>query len=106
MRRLKQSATARSRDQGRARNLLPGCSWVKRSSAGKPGCYISAWGAFPALLLLMRWIMSGHGVVIVAAKRTPIGAFQGVLTPMTACLLYTSDAADDLTRVDLGGRRI
>jgi acetyl-CoA C-acetyltransferase len=32
----------------------------------------------------MRWIMSGHGVVIVAAKRTPIGAFQGALTPMTA----------------------
>jgi acetyl-CoA C-acetyltransferase len=28
--------------------------------------------------------MSGHGVVIVAAKRTPIGAFQGALTPMTA----------------------
>src|SRR5665811_570747 len=25
---------------------------------------------------------------------------------MTPCLLYTSDAADDLTRVDLGGRRI
>ena len=24
----------------------------------------------------------------------------------TYCLLYTSDAADDLTRVDLGGRRI
>src|SRR5665811_2621981 len=24
----------------------------------------------------------------------------------TTCLLYTSDAADDLTRVDLGGRRI
>jgi hypothetical protein len=23
-----------------------------------------------------------------------------------ACLLYPSDAADDLTRVDLGGRRI
>jgi acetyl-CoA C-acetyltransferase len=28
--------------------------------------------------------MSEHGVVIVAAKRTPIGAFQGVLTPMSA----------------------
>src|SRR5665811_2437338 len=26
--------------------------------------------------------------------------------PRRACLLYTSDAADDLTRVDLGGRRI
>src|SRR5665811_2102858 len=25
---------------------------------------------------------------------------------MDLCLLYTSDAADDLTRVDLGGRRI
>src|SRR5665254_5721 len=25
---------------------------------------------------------------------------------VNACLLYTSDAADDLTRVDLGGRRI
>src|SRR5665811_1473795 len=29
-------------------------------------------------------------------------AFQ----PYHPCLLYTSDAADDLTRVDLGGRRI
>jgi acetyl-CoA C-acetyltransferase len=28
--------------------------------------------------------MSEHGVVIVAAQRTPIGAFQGVLTPLTA----------------------
>ena len=28
-------------------------------------------------------------------------------TPRTqTCLLYTSDAADDLTRLDLGGRRI
>ena len=26
--------------------------------------------------------------------------------PVWPCLLYTSDAADDLTRVDLGGRRI
>ena len=26
--------------------------------------------------------------------------------PFWVCLLYTSDAADDLTRVDLGGRRI
>src|SRR5665811_2274518 len=31
----------------------------------------------------------------------------GALDPLTKdCLLYTSDAADDLTRVDLGGRRI
>src|SRR5665811_2242861 len=31
---------------------------------------------------------------------------SGVTVPEAwACLLYTSDAADDLTRVDLGGRR-
>src|SRR5665811_33701 len=29
-----------------------------------------------------------------------------VLDGAVVCLLYTSDAADDLTRVDLGGRRI
>ena len=27
-------------------------------------------------------------------------------SPPTSCLLYTSDAADDLLCVDLGGRRI
>src|SRR5665811_199354 len=30
----------------------------------------------------------------------------GILELDGSCLLYTSDAADDLTRVDLGGRRI
>src|SRR5665254_19508 len=28
-----------------------------------------------------------------------------LLSPCDSCLLYTSDAADDLTRVDIGGRR-
>src|SRR5665811_1439745 len=31
---------------------------------------------------------------------------DGLMLARHACLLYTSDAADDLTRVDLGGRRI
>src|SRR5665811_1146621 len=31
-------------------------------------------------------------------------ARPALLTNSMACLLYTSDAADDLTRVDLGGR--
>ena len=35
-------------------------------------------------------------------KRGPIES----CTEIQVCLLYTSDAADDLTRVDLGGRRI
>src|SRR5450756_2704784 len=34
-----------------------------------------------------------------------IPAFTAVRAPVT-CLLYTSDAADDLLCVDLGGRRI
>src|SRR5665811_496792 len=40
---------------------------------------------------------------------TGLVIFQDVSGPQTvavkACLLYTSDAADDLTRVDRGGRR-
>ena len=31
---------------------------------------------------------------------------RAITRPYAFCLLYTSDAADDLTRVDLGGRRI
>src|SRR5437868_3431624 len=37
----------------------------------------------------MRSTMSNHDVVIVSARRTPIGAFQGVLTPVTATQLGT-----------------
>src|SRR5665811_481882 len=33
------------------------------------------------------------------------GIQQVTSTVLWVCLLYTSDAADDLTRVDLGGRR-
>src|SRR5215467_10460312 len=36
--------------------------------------------------------MSEHNVVIVSAKRTPIGAFQGVLSPVTAPRLGTAAA--------------
>src|SRR5665811_2618617 len=38
-------------------------------------------------------------------KQIPVGVSEGD-TVVFSCLLYTSDAADDLTRVDLGGRRI
>ncbi|WP_460366231.1 hypothetical protein, partial [Staphylococcus aureus] len=34
------------------------------------------------------------------------GWFDQMHDPVGACLLYTSDAADDSLRVDLGGRRI
>src|SRR5665811_1575819 len=44
---------------------------------------------------------AGSHVELVAACRN----FTQLLG-LYGCLLYTSDAADDLTRVDLGGRRI
>ena len=39
-----------------------------------------------------------------ALKVTP--QIETTLAPSLACLLYTSDAADDLLCVDLGGRRV
>src|SRR5665811_1532653 len=40
------------------------------------------------------------------SKHFRIGFIWLNSTVFFPCLLYTSDAADDLTRVDLGGRRI
>src|SRR5665811_2606475 len=41
-----------------------------------------------------------------AARRAErqVATLFGISMVATVCLLYTSDAADDLTRVDLGGR--
>ena len=63
--------------------------------------------------------IAGFGTYKVAKRKARVGrnprtgeqiqiaASQKVkFLPAKACLLYTSDAADDLTRVDLGGRRI
>src|SRR5450756_93468 len=38
--------------------------------------------------------------------RTESRSGSQMLSPIPICLLYTSDAADDLLCVDLGGRRI
>ena len=50
-----------------------------------------------------------YGVGLVFLSRDEAVAAAGraeVETQLKACLLYTSDAADDLPCVDLGGRRI
>ena len=49
-------------------------------------------------------MVSLDGAACVSAT---IGALapSDISTPIVACLLYTSDAADDLLCVDLGGRR-
>src|SRR5665811_2507518 len=59
------------------------------------GGLMLACGVLAALLSAAR---TGSGQVVDAAM------LDGSALLM-ACLLYTSDAADDLTRVDLGGRR-
>src|SRR5665811_2349609 len=41
-----------------------------------------------------------------APAQGPEAEDHGATDKPSDCLLYTSDAADDLTRVDLGGRRI
>src|SRR5665213_1646465 len=60
---------------------------------------------------------SSFGVPLIKAKRSPLVNSLGTFCPSyfcsmgfgsnrSTCLLYTSDAADDLLCVDLGGRRI
>ena len=44
--------------------------------------------------------------VEIIAKVGTIGEISGTGTQISACLLYTSDAADERSSVDLGGRRI
>src|SRR5678810_1459852 len=46
-----------------------------------------------------------HGQTIVYAVHESIGHL-GIFVSTSVCLLYTSDAADERSSVDLGGRRI
>src|SRR5665811_873175 len=47
-----------------------------------------------------------RGACCLAQTCTIVHVRVRVMPGTSCCLLYTSDAADDLTRVDLGGRRI
>src|SRR5665811_2607775 len=90
------------------------------------------YGDFQALFSISLTVEEGQTFAVIGAngagKSTMLKTVAGVLRPrsgrvlfegepvdqvsahkrvsMGICLLYTSDAADDLTRVDLGGRRI
>jgi acetyl-CoA C-acetyltransferase len=50
--------------------------------------------------------MSNHDVVIVSAKRTPIGAFQGVLSPLTAPQLGSAAAKAAIEAAGIQGADI
>src|SRR5450756_2764709 len=87
------SSWARSRTvRGRAPFLSRGYS--DRRSAKHVGKGVGAMGT--------RYLAFGAAVMLLAlaACASPRGG-----APSTSCLLYTSDAADDLLCVDLGGRR-
>ena len=46
-------------------------------------------------------------ILLFAYDKSPVLYFVALVTALlTACLLYTSDAADERSSVDLGGRRI
>src|SRR5665254_21471 len=98
----------------------------KNCNAGK--CWKTAYKKFAVeklkkeILYIIQWrykkkIFCGKAIALLMIKspKTVMPASSG--KPLTKnlrsknlkkrfCLLYTSDAADDLTRVDLGGRRI
>ena len=48
----------------------------------------------------------GAGMRAAIASRVPAIGLSGLLSDLSICLLYTSDAADERSSVDLGGRRI
>ena len=55
-----------------------------------------------------RWtVVDGCGNEAMAMQTITVGGGGvPILVPNHACLLYTSDAADERSSVDLGGRRI
>src|SRR5665811_6352 len=60
----------------------------------------------PRVAQVMAGLAAEYDVVLVARADGTLAADVRPLVRLSVCLLYTSDAADDLTRVDLGGRRI
>src|SRR5665811_1666268 len=57
---------------------------------------LAAFFSRPRLSSVKRFLLS--------SMIRPLRPTVSLLVLFTTCLLYTSDAADDLTRVDLGGR--
>src|SRR5665811_1824340 len=88
------------------------CRWRALASSGELGTVFSREGTRPSVA---RPRLRGEaparprgpgGCTETARDVHRVHRHQGPHALPVGCLLYTSDAADDLTRVDLGGRRI
>src|SRR5450756_3115993 len=78
-------------------------------------CWMTARQIEAARVAMTRFIKRGGKIwvrvfpdkpVTKKPQETRMGKGKGAPEQWVACLLYTSDAADDLLCVDLGGRRI
>ena len=73
---------------------------VARRVGGEPLEYVLGWVEFSGLRIIVE-----PGVFVPRRRTKVLVNEAGRLARPGACLLYTSDAADDLLCVDLGGRR-
>src|SRR5665811_2563272 len=62
--------------------------------------------SFTTAITISFVLRAMEGALIIPALIVQRFRYETTFSLLDSCLLYTSDAADDLTRVDLGGRRI
>ena len=74
--------------------------------AGRDGKPSSAWMAYGLSDIVQQRRMIDESTGSDAFKRVSIGKLDALVGLAETCLLYTSDAADDLPCVNLGGTRI
>src|SRR5665811_1985513 len=85
---------------------------VRRARGDGPGDLSGPAGFTDGIRKRQQVVLGGTGVHELRCEADGVpatwhGQTLGVHgAQVVGCLLYTSDAADDLTRVDLGGRRI
>src|SRR5678816_3595315 len=102
------AAGPRTRNQGRTRHEDPGTNYARKHSrkstlsrvdARRPEKHDGAYRGEPRLQIIgVLDLLGGLAVHARAGARDRYA-------PVQNCLLYTSDAADERSSVDLGGRR-
>src|SRR5665811_1694762 len=103
-------AAARGRAAGGSVNQLASAAWAIRRTArstAKTGSLEPPFTSASACATARIAAASDSGVQARSSRRARSTCHEARPRSRTgSCLLYTSDAADDLTRVDLGGRRL